>query len=217
LLLKNNNAIFNFLMMITIETQNTIVKESIAKGMSYTAYKKIIKALVLNKQTTGADPSEERINYTKLNSKRMDRLDKTITISAEDAKKIKAIKKNLIWLIITESWCGDASQTLPIINKVASVHGHTELKIVLRDENEALITQFLTHGAQAIPKLIMIERDTMKILCTWGPRPSKATAMVDEFKSANGKLTPEFKQELQLWYHKDKGKSTVADLIALLA
>jgi hypothetical protein len=29
------------------------------------------------------------------------------------------LNKSYIWLVLTESWCGDAAQILPILNKMA--------------------------------------------------------------------------------------------------
>ena len=33
--------------------------------------------------------------------------------------RLKKIDKPITWLVLTEGWCGDAAQTLPIINKIA--------------------------------------------------------------------------------------------------
>ena len=62
----------------------------------------------------------------------------------------------------------------------------------------------------------MIDNETNKVLNTFGPRPSIATEMVKTYKAEHGQLTPEFKEDLQRWYNKDKGQSTVEDLTALL-
>ena len=36
--------------------------------------------------------------------------------------------------------------------------------------------------------------------------------MVEEYKAIHGKLTPEFKEQLQKWYNEDKGVSIINDL-----
>jgi len=89
--------------------------------------------------------------------------------------------------------------------------------VVLRDENEALMNQFLTNGGKAIPKLIMIDNTTKDIVDTFGPRPTVATNMVKAYKAEHGMITLEFKEDLQRWYNKDKGQSTIADLVNLLS
>jgi len=88
--------------------------------------------------------------------------------------------------------------------------------VVLRDENEDLMNAFLTHGGKAIPKLIMVDSETLEVLNTFGPRPRAATKLVSDYKEKHGKITEELKTDLQAWYNKDKGQSTIAELITLL-
>jgi hypothetical protein len=120
------------------------------------------------------------------------------------------------WLVLTESWCGDAAHVIPVINKIAELSDHIDLKLVYRDENEALMNAFLTNGSRSIPKLIMIDSHSGEVLDTFGPRPSEATQLVLDYKAKHGVLTPEFKEELQHWYNTDKGQNTIEDLIQLL-
>jgi hypothetical protein len=40
--------------------------------------------------------------------------------------------------------------------------------------------------------------------------------MVNEYKTKHGALTPEFKEELQAWYNKNKGQNIISDIMALL-
>ena len=66
------------------------------------------------------------------------------------------------------------------------------------------------------PKLIMIDAATFEVMDTYGSRPTTANKMVEDYKKEHGKLTPEFKENLQRWYNKDKGKTAVKDLTELL-
>ncbi len=101
------------------------------------------------------------------------------------------------------------------MNKIAESTKNIDLKLVYRDENQALIDAFLTDGARSIPKLIALNEKN-EVLYTWGPRPSEATKMVVDFKSINGNLTPEFKIDLQKWYNNDKGTGIIVDQITML-
>ena len=76
--------------------------------------------------------------------------------------------------------------------------------------------QFLTNGARAIPKLIMIDSESEEVLGTFGPRPSAITKIVEDYKRIHGKITPEFKEDIQHWYNKDKGQTIMEDLMSLL-
>ena len=199
---------------VTIMVQ--IIKKSLDNSINYSDYRRLMQKMVLDKFTTGNEVTDANINYTMLNEKRMSRWDKKIEIFETEETKIKEFNTEVIWLVITESWCGDAAHVLPVMNKVAELNPNINLRIVLRDDNEGLMNLFLSNGSKSIPKLIMIDAENFEVLDVYGPRPSLATKMVEDYKAAHKVLTPEFKEDLQRWYNKDKGKTTIADLTELL-
>ena len=199
-------------------TQNEIkkiIKESLDNSMSYKEYRLLMADLVKTQATTGLDKSLDMVAYTVLNEQRMKRWDKTIKVSAEAQEKIKSYKGDVTWLVLTESWCGDAAHVIPVINKIAELNANINLKLVLRDENDALMQQFLTNGGKSIPKLIMIDNTSGEVLGTFGPRPDAATQLVKDYLAEHGTITEEFKEILQGWYNKDKGQNTISDLLKL--
>ena len=203
--------------MTTTDTHiKSIIEESLTKAISYLEYRVLVQNLVAEGKSTGELQTEALSNFTMLNDKRMKRLDKTTKLTDEAVAEITSYNGDVTWLVLTESWCGDAAQTMPVINKVAQLNDNITLKVILRDENEALMNEFLTNGGKSIPKLIAIDNTSGNVIGDWGPRPTKATQLVNEYKAAHGKLTPEFKQDLQVWYNKDKGQNTVSDLLKLV-
>lgn len=199
------------------KTLHKLVKRGLKNAMTYADYRALIVQLALKGRTTGEDQSPARVDYTLLNAQRMKRLDRTLKIDAENLAQIKVPVKRQQWLVLTESWCADAAQTLPVMNRIASLVPEISLRIILRDENLGLMQHFATDGTLSIPKLIMIDAENGAVLGHWGPRPSEATRMVTEFKAAHGALTADFKKELQHWYNQDKGKNTLEDLVRLLS
>jgi hypothetical protein len=198
------------------KTEHELVRDGLKSSMDYMEYRLLVSNLALEGRSTGSIESQELSYYTRLNDQRMKRLDKTIKISADSEAKIKKVVKKIIWLVLTESWCGDAAQTLPIMNKIAAMNTNISLRVVLRDGHPELMEQFLSNGTMAIPKLISLDGTSGEVLGEWGSRPSIAAKMVQDYKHKYGKLTAEFKQDLQLWYNKDKGQNTVNDLLSLL-
>lgn len=186
------------------------------KTFTYNQYRDFIQQLVENQSTSGKEKTEERINFTQLNDRRMKRLEKTILVSDDIQNKLSQFKTNVTWLVVVETWCGDGAQVLPVINKMAELNTRIDLKIVLRDDNETLMDQFLTNGARSIPKLIIIDKQTDEVIGTYGPRPSTVAKIVEDFKQLHGKITPEFKEDLQRWYNKDKGQTIMEDLMSLM-
>lgn len=193
-----------------------IINDSLTKSTSYQEYRELVKELVAKNGTIGETQSEALANYTMLNDRRMKRWDKTIKVSDEVKTEVATIDRDMTWIVLTESWCGDAAHLMPVMNKVADLNDGIDFRVVLRDENEALMNQFLTNGGKSIPKLIMLDNTTGDIVNTFGPRPSEATKLVNDYKAEHGKLTPEFKEDLQQWYNKDKGQNAIKDLVALL-
>lgn len=195
---------------------SSIVKNSLQKSISYQAYRDLVKQLAEENSTTGLEKTEALANYTKLNDRRMKRWDKTVKLSEETKGRLNTFDGKVTWLVITESWCGDAAHVIPVLNKVAEFNGNIDLRLVLRDENPELMDGFLTNGNRAIPKLIMIDDASGNVINTFGPRPSEATSYVNRFKAMHGKLTPEFKEDLQHWYNKDKGQNIIEDITEML-
>jgi len=192
---------------------NTIIKDSLAKSLSYEAYRKKVSDLLEEGKSTGPNQSEDLLHYSTLNDARMNRLDKKTKLTNSTIEALKNTKEKQTWLLITEGWCGDAAQISPVINKMSLESDKVDLKVVLRDENEDLMNQFLTNGSKSIPKLVVLNEEN-EVVSSWGPRPSIATKMVNDYKAKHGGLDADFKRDLQVWYNKNKGESIQEDLVS---
>ena len=91
-----------------------------------------------------------------------------------------------------------------------------DLKVVLRDENEELMNQFLTNGNKAIPKLIVVDNNSKEVVGSWGPRSAKAAKMVIDYKEKHGKIDAKLKTDLQNWYNEDKGLNIELEMVELI-
>mgnify|MGYP000058891101 CR=1 FL=1 len=194
---------------------NTIIKESLGNSISYDVYRKQVSDLLAKGKSTGPNQSDALLNYSLLNDKRMSRLDKKTKLSETTVDALKKTKEKQTWLLITEGWCGDAAQIAPVINKMSMATDKVDLKVVLRDENEALMNEFLTNGSKSIPKLVVLNEHD-EVISSWGPRPSIATKMVADYKEKHGGLDADFKRDLQVWYNKNKGENIQEDMLAFL-
>ncbi|TXD52822.1 MULTISPECIES: thioredoxin family protein [unclassified Polaribacter] len=192
------------------------IKKSLENTYTYQEYKDLVRELLAEGKSTGPNQSEDITNYSMLNDKRMKRLDKTIKITAETVSEIQNLKEPQTWLVLTEGWCGDAAQNLPVIHKMAELNENIELKLILRDENLELMDLFLTNGGRSIPKLLVLDKEH-NVSNTWGPRPAEASKLVHAYKAKHGVLDAQLKEDLQVWYNKDKGKSTQDDFIKLVS
>ncbi|GAA4077908.1 thioredoxin family protein [Flavobacterium cheonanense] len=195
---------------------NSIIEKSLKVSFSYQEYRDFVTDLAKEGKTTGHEQREDLIHYTQLNEARLHRLDKTIQVVDEVKTVLQNLSKEYTWLVISESWCGDAAQILPVINKMAEVSNKIDLRIVLRDDNEDLMNLFLTNGTKSIPKLIIIDKATNEVVNDFGPRPKGAKQLILDYKAAHGIVDETAKIELQKWYLQDKGISTQKEIMELL-
>lgn len=194
----------------------SILEHSLSTSFSYQEYRNLITNLFENEKVTGNEQSESLVHYTELNEARMHRLDKTMKVTDDVKSFLENLNSDFIWLVISEGWCGDAAQILPIINKMALTSNKINFRIVLRDDNEALMNNFLTNGSKSIPILILLEKDTLKVINHFGPRPKPAIDLVKNYKEKFGIIDETIKTDLQKWYLQDKGVSTQQEIIGLL-
>jgi hypothetical protein len=192
------------------------IESAIKVALDYPSYMILMEELVLKEMSTGLEQSDALTNYTLLNNKRMQRLNKTLKVPSEIETSIKNDPRDIHFLVLSESWCGDAAQSLPMVSKIAKCHPNWSMSIVSRDEHPVLMDAYLTNGGRSIPKVLILDNKTLEVLADWGPRPTEATKMVVDYKEIHGSLDADFKQSLQLWYNKDKGQSILQDFLILL-
>jgi hypothetical protein len=191
------------------------MKNYIEKSMTFAEYIKLIDDLLLDGKTTGPNQSDAMFNYGKLNRQRMHRLEKTVALNESLREKVQNNKRKMIWLIITEGWCGDAAQNIPIIEKIAAAGDSIETRYVLRDENLALMDAYLTNNARSIPKLIALDAETFEEIGTWGPRPAPSMDLFIELRSRDLEK-PLIMENLQRWYIADKNQTIQTEFEKLL-
>ncbi|BAU51918.1 thioredoxin family protein [Mucilaginibacter gotjawali] len=179
------------------------------KGIAYHQYKlQMAEDLVSN-------PDAKLKDYININLHRMQRVEKTFDISSALSGQIANLKFKINWLVLTEHWCGDASQTLSVFNKVADAsNGRITMKMLYRDQNPELMDVYLTNETRSIPMLIQLD-ENMNVTGTWGPRPLAAQTLVKQLRS-NSATAANYTTELHLWYAKDKQKSLEAEISKLI-
>ena len=184
------------------------------QGTDYQTYRALVDQLLLEGKAT-RDVTYD-LHYTKMNVQRMSRVDKTASLTEELTGTIDQLKTTYKFLVITEGWCGDAAQIVPVFNKIATASlGKIDLKFVLRDKNLPLIDAHLTNGGRAIPVLIILNEEADQVLATWAPRPQVLQELLKEWRQETTEMTI-LAEKLHSWYAKDKTLSTQAELNEVL-
>ncbi len=179
------------------------------KGITYQQYLENFE-----KEITNGSISEHK-DKLPINWQRTSRINKTFALEPEELEIIRNTPAPLKWLVITEHWCGDSAQIVPVINKIAEAsNDKIELKIVYRDENLPLMDAHLFKKGRSIPKLLQLN-ESMRVVDTFGPRPTKAQELVEQLK-ANPETAAKYAEELHKWYAKDKQMVITRELLAII-
>lgn len=194
----------------------SIIQSALQNCYSYTEYRTLVSKLISEGKSTGKEQSADLLHYSELNEVRMKRLEKTLKLDLEVEKALQNLKSKQTWLVISEGWCGDAAQILPIIKLMSDASKNIDLKLVFRDENEELINLFLTNGAKSIPKLLILDENA-NLINHWGPRPEGAKNLIIEYKAKHGIVDEAVKIALQKWYLDDKGISTMKEIVGIIS
>lgn len=201
----------NFLRMTT----TAIIPEvSAEKVFTYNEFRQLVSKLLEEGKITGHEQIESYLDYTRLNDHRMNRWDKHFQPSEEVVHAVNSIHQPRTWLLITEGWCGDSSQTAPAIAKIASLNPLINFRVVLRDDNKELMDMFLTNGTRSIPILVCFD-EKRRVLWHWGPRPQGARDYITRAKSEGVEIDV-LKEKLHLWYAQNKQQDLQRELIACI-
>ena len=195
---------------MTIPTQlsKTAYENYFQKAIDYDTYRQNFQ--------TEMDQEEQGPygEYLPQNWSRQSRLDRKLKLTESLLGSVTNLDKSLKWLLITEHWCGDASQINPIISKIAEMsEGKIDLRFTYRDKNEELINAHLTDGrSKSIPILLSFDSE-FNLLGAYGPRPDEAQELV---KSLLAKKES-YNIPLHTWYAKDKQQAIQLDLEKILS
>ncbi len=196
-------------------SKTVITSEHLAKAITYTQYRELIDTLLAENKTTGTNHSEAMVEYTRMNAQRMRRVEKTTVLDNEMVDLMLSVQNKMIWVVLTEAWCGDAAQTVPALVKIADASPLIDVKLMLRDEHPEVMDAYLTNGGRSIPKLIVLDAETMEELGTWGPRPEPAQQLFMDMKAQEVPYK-EFVEKLHGWYGKDRSKTLLQELKQLI-
>lgn len=195
-----------------------LINRALTASQSYPEYREHLTKLLAEGKTTGPNQGEVYLSAATMNQSRMDRLDRKARFLPEMEAALADLKRPVLLLSITEGWCGDAAQIVPLINHLAENSGQLEHRLALRDEHPELTDHFLTDGGRGIPKILFIDPDTHEVLADYGPRPAPAQEMALDFKYKRGPYDDydAYNIALHTWYARDKTKTTQLELVEIL-
>lgn len=200
--------------MISETTFSSNIPYSIKQAYTYPEFVQLTADQVAANTTTGPVKSESRIQATKLNLQRLNRIAKTMQMLPEWENLDTEAVKQLEFLVITETWCGDGAQIVPVFHRIAEYFG-IPMHIILRDEYPDIMDNYLFRGTRSIPILVAYDARTGKELGHWGPKPETAQRLLDDAKQ-NGVSHDDYVITLQNWYNQNKTVSLQKELLEFI-
>lgn len=189
-----------------------LLSEARDRALPYAAYRRLVAESLIGKPLYEEESLQQ---FTRLNHQRMSRLDKTAQLDTHAVDAIRLSHPTAL-LVLTEAWCGDAAHALPVLNLLAERIDNLELGIVFRDEHPELMDAFLTNGARSIPKVVVVDSETLDVRGTWGPRPAPAQAIFAAYRADPAMDYDRYQLELQKWYNRDRSVHIQRELLDVL-
>lgn len=195
----------------------TVTTHLLQKALSYSAYKQLTQEIVCEKiPRAGMYMADKTFRYTRSNLERMIKVEESMTLSQKLYNQISELKKEWIWLVLSEPWCGDASWGTPALYLIACATDKIDFKILLRDSNVELMKHYQTAGSDSIPKLVCLRKGDLEEIGTWGPRPQVLHKMVLEGMQKSDFNYRDSVRSIHAWYEKDMTCSIQEELIDLI-
>jgi hypothetical protein len=183
----------------------TIFDGRAASGRSFNEF--LCRAEERAAASTADDPYHD---YRRLNVQRMNRVLKTFVPSSDTTAVMQSITTPQLWMVITEDWCGDSSQSLPVLAVIAALSPNVTFSIIDRDIHLDIMDRYLTNGSRGIPKLVVFDANGNE-LWMWGPRPQVAQNLFVEQRQA-GIEKETIYAAMHAWYAKDGGRTVEQEI-----
>lgn len=138
---------------------------------------------------------------------------RTLSLPERFIECARAIPGRWHLLVLSEDWCGDAVNTVPLIARLVEQVPSLDLRILARDENPDVMAEHLTNGTRSIPIVMVLDEQFVE-RGRWGPRPTDLQAWV----LSEGKSLPkdERYRTTRQWYARDRGETTLEEVVSLL-
>lgn len=140
---------------------------------------------------------------------------KDATVTPDLVTRMRALPARRLILLVAEDWCSDSLQSVPYVARLVDAGPERlELRIVDATVGRAVMEAHLTpDGRAATPTLVVLQEDGSPT-GSWVERASTAQAwFLEQQKSV---MQQPLRKQLRKWYAEDAGRTTMAEIAALL-
>ena len=134
-------------------------------------------------------------------------------VDEEYVRRVTALPGRWHLLVLSEDWCGDAVNTVPVLAKLVESTPNADLRVLGREANPDLMDSHLTGSSRSIPVVIVLD-DAFEERGWWGPRPT----VLQHWVSGQGQLLEKSARyrEARTWYARDRGRTTLEEVVSII-
>jgi len=131
----------------------------------------------------------------------------------EFVRRVAALGGAWHLLVLSEDWCGDAVNSVPVVARLAELAPNVDLRVLARDENLDLMDAHLTGTSRSIPVVIVLDEEFNE-RGWWGPRPAE----LQKWALGPGQALDKDARyrEIRTWYARDKGRATLEEVVRVM-
>ena len=137
-----------------------------------------------------------------------------VMIPIEYSARVEALHGHWHLLVLSEDWCGDAVNIVPIVGRLADSVSNMDMRILARDQNLDLMDAHLTNGRSRSIPIVILLNDKFQECGWWGPRPRALQQWVVD----SGMQLPKDVRykEIRTFYARDRGVTTMREITEML-
>ena len=134
-------------------------------------------------------------------------------VGEEYVRRVAALGGAWHLLVLSEDWCGDAVNTVPVIAKLVELSPNADLRVLARDENPDIMDAHLTGSSRSIPAVIALD-ENFRERGWWGPRP----APLQQWVLGEGQAVDKADRyrEVRRWYARDRGRTVLEEVVGMM-
>jgi hypothetical protein len=172
------------------------------------------ETMTMRERYLGAPEFEDMLASAEKNADLWAAVWRRAAVPEEYLRRVAAVGGAWHLLVLSEDWCGDAVNTVPVVAKLAVLAPTLDLRVLARDENLDLMDAHLTGSSRSIPVVILLDGE-FRERGWWGPRPAALQEWV--LGPAGQALEKEARyREMRVWYARDAGRSTLEAVVRLI-
>lgn len=136
-------------------------------------------------------------------------------VAPDLVSRMRALREPRRLLVVAEDWCADSVNTVPYVARLAdAAPERLALRVINSTAGRPVMDANTTPDGRAATPTIIVLADDGRVIGTWVERPSTAQRWFLEQQKTT--MQQPLHERLMTWYDEDAGRTTMAEIAAIL-